>query len=192
MKVGIIGGAFDPVHYGHLNLGKDVLSKLELEEVWFMPCYNHVFNKKIENFHHRYKMIELALNEVGEERMKVSDYEGNRKGASYTVDTVRGLLRENPKLQIYWVMGADVIETLDKWKEPYELVKLAKFVIFSRNGKKPSKTPENSIFLENSNTSNVSSTEIKRLLKEGKPIEGLTTSSVIKYIKENDLYSGMK
>jgi cytidyltransferase-like protein len=50
MKIGIIGGAFDPVHYGHLEMGKEALKKLELEEVWFMPCYNHVFDKKIESF----------------------------------------------------------------------------------------------------------------------------------------------
>ena len=190
MKIGIVGGAFDPIHYGHLEIGKEALQRLDLKEVWFMPCYKHVFNKKIEEFHHRYKMIELALNEVKEDGLKVSDYEGKRKGTSYTIETVRGLLKENPKFEIYWIMGDDVIESLDKWKEPDELVKLAKFVIISRNGK-PQKLPENSIFL-GQRISNISSTEIKELIREGKSIEGMTPKNVIEYIKENNLYSAIE
>ncbi len=192
MKLGIIGGAFDPIHYGHIEMGKEALIRLELEEVWLMPCYNHVFNKKIENFSHRYRMIELALNDVKENRMKVSDYEERRKGTSYTIDTVRGLLKENPDMEIYWIMGADVIETFNKWKEPNELVKLAKLVLIPRNNKKPTEIPENSILLEDIKVSDKSSTEIKKLLREGKSIEGLTTKSVIDYIKEHNLYSEMK
>jgi len=192
MKLGIIGGAFDPVHYGHLTLGSNVMKKLFLDEVWLMPCYNHVFGKNIESFYHRYRMIELALDDINESRMKASNYEGRRGGASYTIDTVKGLLKENPNFEIYWIVGSDIIETLNKWKEPNELVKIAKLVIAPRSGKAPSYFPENSIFLKDSRTQDFSSTEIKKLLKEGKSIEGFTTKSVIGYIKENNLYSGMK
>lgn len=192
MKLGIIGGAFDPVHYGHLSLGKEVLEKLDIDEVWLLPCYNHVFGKKIESFHHRYRMIELALEEIGERRIKASDYEGRRGGNSYTIDTVKGLLSEYPDLEIYWIVGADIIETFDKWKEPEELVKIAKLVIIPRNGKLPKYIPENSILLKDSITQDFSSTEIKKLLNEGKSIEGFTTKNVIDYIRKNNLYSGMK
>ncbi len=192
MKLGILGGAFDPIHYGHLETGKEALEKLNLEEVWFMPCYQHVFNKRIEDFSHRYKMVELALDCIGEKRMKVSDYEGKRKGISYTIDTVKNLLKENPDFEIYWIMGTDVIETFDKWERTDKLVKLAKLVIVTRNGKRPSIVPENSIVLDDLKISDESSTEIKRLLREGNSIEGLTPKPVIEYIKEHKLYSDMK
>ena len=124
--------------------------------------------------------------------MKVSDYEEKRKGTSYTIDTIRGLLKENSNLEIYWIVGADIMETFDKWKEPYEIVKLAKLVIFSRNGKEPCYTPENSIFLKKSKNLDLSSAQIKKLLKKDKSIEGLTPKPVIEYIKENNLYSTIK
>ena len=188
MRVGIVGGSFDPIHYGHLEIAREVLDNIDVEEVWMMPCYKHVFGKKTESFEHRKNMIDLALEEFGESRIRVSDFENRRKGVSYTVDTVRGLLKEDPGMEIYWAVGSDIMESFEQWKEPYELIKLAKLVILSRNGNEPAYVPENSIYLRNSRIMNVSSTKIKKLLREGKPIDGLTPEPVIDYIRENGLY----
>lgn len=186
MRLGIVGGSFDPVQYAHLKMA-ECMEDLELDEVWLMPCYSHAFEKRMESFEHRKNMIELALEELGNKRIKVSDFEKKRGIVSYTVDTIRDLKKELDS-EIYWAVGADIMDSFENWKEPEEIVKLSRLVIFPRNGKQPKKIPNNAIYMKDCNLPYLSSTEIRERLSRKETIKGMTPSPVIDYIRKNNLY----
>lgn len=135
-RVAILGGAFNPIHYGHILLAQFVLNTSgQFDEVWIMPAYNHMYNKDMVSAEHRLKMCELAAN--CDNRIKVFDYEIKNKLKGETYYFFKKLKEEKElteKYQFAMIIGLDNANTFDKWVNYQELERLAQFVVVSRKG----------------------------------------------------------
>ncbi len=134
MRLGILGGTFDPVHYGHLLLAESCREQLSLEQVWFLPAAvpPHKQQRELAPAAQRVEMLELAIG--GNERFLVCPYEIERGGVNYTVDTLAHLHQKDPSRELFFLMGADSLRDLPSWKEPARLCQLATPVVVCRSG----------------------------------------------------------
>jgi len=133
-KIGIIGGTFDPIHCGHLNIARLMGDKFALERIIFMPALEppHKDTEEISAFPHRYAMVERAIEP--ENKFCVSALEAQRQGRSYTVDTLRQLRALHPHAALYFLMGMDSFAKLDSWKEYNRLFEYCNIVVAQRPG----------------------------------------------------------
>ncbi len=131
MKIGIYGGAFNPIHIGHLRTAEDIYEMLSLDKVCFIPAGKPAFSKPgLVSAHHRYEMARIATDD--NPHFSISDIETKRRGKSYSVDTVRELSAKGSDL--YFIIGIDAFIDLPGWKEPDSLVSQANLVVISRPG----------------------------------------------------------
>lgn len=187
MKIGILGGTFNPIHYGHLILGEQVFGQLELDKVIFMPSHisPHKSNHSIISVSHRLHMVELAVKE--NPNFYVSDIEIKRKGKSYTVDTLRELKQIYKGAQLFFICGSDLISELPSWKNLDEILTMAKFVLAKRPGF--GKRLSGKSFLKiNVAQVDISSSLIRGLVEKRRSIRYLTPDSVVEYIDKQGLY----
>jgi nicotinate-nucleotide adenylyltransferase len=216
MKVGIFGGTFNPIHYGHLRAAEEVREKLGFDKILFIPSGSPPLKiKELADAKHRYKMTRLAI--VTNRLFELSDIECRLSGKSYTVKTVEELKKNNPEIEFYLILGIDAFLDVTNWWHPERLITLANFVIISRpdfrfidlqispyikinrrilkrldNAEIETytiklKSSRNATFLRLTPIG-ISSTGIRRLLKEGKSIKYLLPAEVESYIIANKLY----
>lgn len=193
LKIGIMGGSFDPPHLAHIKIAQAAREALNLDEVFFIPA-NRAPLKGFEpraSFEHRLKMLKIAL-EAFSGAACVLDMERRRGGTSYSVDTARILAREYPNANFYWIIGADQVESLHKWKDIEELAELVEFACFERTGFSLKLNPNLSLIVRihkiGAEPIGISSTKIRKMLAHGvKKIEYLD-EKVLKYTRENKLY----
>lgn len=187
MTIAILGGRFDPPHWGHFWLAQQVLEKRqEIDEVWFMPAAKHQWKKIEAAGKHRLAMLQCFKNK----KFRISDIELIRGGVSYTVDTVKAI-KSKYKCTLYWVVGSDIISEFDRWEKAEELPSLVTFLVFPRDPYKiPNKLPRGFEPITGSDliVTNLSSTIIRRRVREGKSIRGFVPRRIEEYIKSNNLY----
>lgn len=185
-KIGILGGTFDPPHLGHLIIANEVLESQNLDEIWFMPNQEPPHKKKSNAIsdEDRIQLVKLAIAEHPRFRLELLEME--RSGPSFTYETMKILQETHPDKKFYFIIGADMIEYLPKWKHIDELVKLVQFIGVDR----PSyshETPYPIVYAEVPEME-ISSSLIRDRLMEGKTIRYIVPESVRNYIKENKLY----
>ncbi len=188
-KVAVFGGTFDPVHYGHLRLAEWTKNKLKLDRILFVPLRSHPFSKRkdITSARQRLDMLQLAISGIKE--FEISTIELDREEISYTVDTLRNLHKSMPDAKFYFLIGDDNLPDFHKWKEPDEIRRLAKIVVFRREkGQEylPVKYP-GFIYLNNP-LIDISSSMIRRRLQHGLSVSEFLPPSVYEYICRNRLY----
>ncbi|RJQ20538.1 MAG: nicotinate-nucleotide adenylyltransferase [Nitrospiraceae bacterium] len=133
MKLGICGGTFNPIHYGHLRTAEEVRDKLSLDKILFIPAGRPPFEKSgLIRASHRYKMVKLAI--ADNPCFEVSDIEVKMKGKSFTVDTIRKLGEKYKGSELFFILGIDAFLDLPHWKQPDKLVSLTNMIIISRPG----------------------------------------------------------
>jgi len=185
-KVGILGGTFDPPHYGHLLIANEVLSKLKLDEIWFMPNQEPPHKKKSDSIKNedRLQMLDLAIQ--GNAAFRVETIELHRQGPSYTVDTMKMINAQYSDHQFFFIIGADMIEYLPKWHNIDELMKLVQFVGVERP--EYSTQTDYPVRYVDVPAIDVSSSMIRDRVKNGKTVRYLLPDMVIQYIEEKHLY----
>lgn len=204
LNVAILGGAFDPIHNGHIAIAKFVLDfSTAFDQVWLMPCYKHLYGKKMQSPEDRLAMCQKAAE--GDRRIVVSDYEIKHKLGGETYQLAKKLLSEDFAKHQYdfsFVMGMDNANTFDKWQNFEDLERMARFVVIPRPGysaemKQKSwymKPPHLFVFPEWAGLYDVSSTEIREKLKEKfsttQFLEANLNPKVLKYILGHNLYKG--
>jgi nicotinate-nucleotide adenylyltransferase len=190
MRIGILGGTFDPIHKGHLALAEAALKQLRLDRIIFVPAYRHPIKQKESSVSAspkaRLQMIKLAI--TGKSKFKVSDCELKRKGVSYTVDTLRFFKRKfrNPH-ELFFITGGDWGRRLDRWKDIDVVFSLAHFVVAKRPHFDIRKLPEGVRAL-NFPPLNVSSTQIRNEWRQKKSSKFFIPKPVRDYIKKHKLY----
>jgi nicotinate-nucleotide adenylyltransferase len=135
MKLGILGGTFNPVHYGHLRIAEEVREKFGLEKIIFIPSGTPPFKYDTSELigpEDRFEMVKLAIKT--NPFFEISDIEIKRKGISYTVDTLEYLRKEYPEEELYFIAGVDAVLDLPKWHRPERILKLADFIVVTRPG----------------------------------------------------------
>lgn len=186
MKVGILGGSFDPPHFGHLLVARQTREIVGLDQVWLMPYFAHNWDTTVSAASDRLAMARL-IEEAG---IMVSDEEVKQSVKSYTIETIRRLKSKYPH-EFFWIVGSDVISEFARWKEPEALVKEVRFLVFSRNGYPlPQVLPPGFRAVSSTDivTSNVSSTIVRNRLRKGLSVVGLIPEAVLGYIHEHGLY----
>lgn len=199
-SLGILGGTFDPIHFGHLVAAEFVRDACRLDRVIFMPSARppHKDLDQVLDSHHRYNMVELAVGDNDD--FMISAMELERQGLSYTVETITNLRQIYPEAQIYFILGIDALLLINTWKDVDRLVKLCRFIVVTRPGYLlnrdqecfkglPAALWENMTVLSIPGLS-ISSSEIRQRVSEGKTIRYLVPALVEKYIRENNLYQG--
>lgn len=187
MRIGILGGAFNPIHNAHLKFARAALKQLKLKKVIFIPenLPPHKTSREFIDAHHRMKMINLAIKSI--KSFEISDIEIKRGGISYTIDTVKHL-RKKYKC-IYYLIGTDMLKILPEWRNIRHLCRYVTFAIAKRPGFSP-KLPKikglKTVFV-NMPPFDISSTKIRKAIKKHKPLKSLPPA-VIKYIIKNKLY----
>ncbi|MDC3415589.1 nicotinate-nucleotide adenylyltransferase [Aquibacillus salsiterrae] len=184
-KVGILGGTFDPPHYGHLLIAEEVYQALKLDEVWFIPSYEPPHKEKATStVEKRLAMLEVAID--NNEHFSINKIEVNRSVKSYTINTIYQLNEQHPDMEFYFIIGADMVEYLPHWYRIDELMQLVKFV----GVKRPDYTLKTNypIIEVEVPALEISSTEIRQRLQQGKSIRYLVPDGVLAVIKENQLY----
>lgn len=193
IKIGLLGGTFDPVHNGHLIISEFLREELKLEQIWFVPTKIHPLkdNLEISDPDIRLKMLELAIE--NHDHFKVKKNELEREGISYTIDTINLLHEEYEKLSpdFYYFIGMDNVNDLHRWKNPDEIIKRCKIIAFGRPGFKPNKEAKkylSCIQLIHVPLLEISSTFIRDRIKSGLSVRYLVPDSVRLYINEKQIY----
>ncbi len=188
-RIGILGGSFDPIHFGHLLMAQSAVEALRLNGVFFVP----VNRSPLKSDHHlpqaakRSVMVKEAIK--GNRAFKLYDGELRRGGTSYTIDTLKELKAKYPRAKFYLLMGADSLREFHRWKDPQGILRLAALVILNRPGfdkNYPKRWPYLKI---NMPAVDISSSDIRRRLKTKRSIWYLTPKTVIRYIKRYRLYT---
>ncbi|MFQ5686535.1 MAG: nicotinate-nucleotide adenylyltransferase [Candidatus Scalindua sp.] len=201
-RIGILGGTFNPIHMGHLIMAEEVCKRRHLSKVIFIPAYipPHKHVDDLTDACQRYQMVKEAINE--NDKFELSDLEIRREGKSYTIDTVHEILRCNgEECEVFLIIGADSLNELELWKDIKKLSQLCHFVIVNRPGFSTDTSSRLAELIGNNNILDIeklkievepveiSSTEIRKRLKEGLDVKNLVPECVEAYIKENGLYS---
>ncbi len=190
MKLGLFGGSFDPVHTGHLLVAMAACEELALSRLFFIPTAQSPFKPESRpvSANHRLQMLRLAL--VGKTNYEVDEQEIRRGGISYTIDTVRDYVRRFPLAEIFYLIGADNVPMLPKWREADELARLVEFVVVPRPGEAvvSSLPPQFRLCILKGFPLALSSSQIRERVKAGLPVDNLVPAAVAEAIRNNRLY----
>ncbi|HET7760774.1 MAG TPA: nicotinate-nucleotide adenylyltransferase [Phycicoccus sp.] len=192
MRLGVMGGTFDPIHHGHLVAASEVQSLLGLDEVVFVPT-GQPWQKEVREVspaEHRYLMTVIAT--ASNPRFTVSRVDIDRPGLTYTVDTLRDLHAQRPDAELYFITGADALAQILSWKDAEELWQLAHFVGVTRPGYVLSELglPEDGVTLQEVPAMAISSTDCRERVQAGEPVWYLVPDGVVQYISKYHLYRG--
>lgn len=198
VRVGIMGGTFNPIHLGHVIAGNCALEQYHLDKVLFMPTKTppHKPASEIADGIHRANMVERAIQE--NPQFVLSCLELEREGVTYTVDTLRALHQMQEDCEYYFIIGADSLFSFQTWKEPAEILKLATVLVASRYGLPREKLEGQIAILKKQYggvievieipTIGISSSELRDKVRTKKSIQYLVDEKVRIYIQENGLY----
>ena len=193
MKLGILGGTFDPAHFAHLIIAEYVRAELSLNKILFIPAAipPHKQNVSISSPSHRLAMLHLAVS--GNPSFDVYDFEITQGGVSYTIDTVQNV-KKNYKLSAsdtYVIMGSDNMNTIQNWRRPEDLVHECRIVVVQKSDNKLGELPSymsNKVVEVKTPLMQISSTDIRERVREGKSIKYLVPDAVVQFIQEKGLY----
>lgn len=197
MKLGIFGGTFNPIHNGHIELVLHFAELAQLDKVLLIPTGipPHKVSKDLLSGERRLEMCSLAV--AGEDRIEVSDVELRREGGSYTIDTLRQLEKQYPDAQLHLIMGADMLMCLDSWREYRGIIDRCVICAAARNDDsvraliakaRELDIPDGRVIISDERIMTVSSTEIRKKIKQGISVSGLVPRAVEEYIISNGLY----
>lgn len=191
MKIGFLGGSFDPVHFGHLIAAQDVLEQFHLDRLMLVPAAQAPLkpNDVQSSVEDRLAMLQAATE--WDRRLEISDYELRKGGVSYTIDSVRHFQTLFPQDELYWIIGGDQLPLLHKWKEIDELVQRVDFIFLERP-KHPSKPhveiPGLRLHRCDGHLIEISSSELRARVKRGLSLHYFCPQKVIAYIEAHRLY----
>lgn len=198
-RIGIMGGTFDPIHYGHLVLAECIKSDFKLDKIIFIPAGipPHKMNLKISGNKHRYAMTALAV--ASNPNFEISDIEVNSEEVSYTINTLQKLKDAmGAEAELFFITGADAVFDMEHWKDIGLLLASFQIIVGTRPGHKNAMLDQKIAMLNEKYNSDikkaeipgiaVSSTDIRNRAAEGKTIKYLVPEPVERYIMENRLY----
>lgn len=198
MRLGLYGGTFDPVHLGHLLLAEQCREQCALDEVWLIPAHQspHKVGQTLTPGKARLEMLQLATAGLG--RFVVSDLELRRGGPSYTVETLQQLHDDDPRRELFFLIGADSLRDLPTWREPRRIAELATLVAVNR-GDRPlpdmaaltaalGEEIARRVRLVTMPGLDLSSSDIRHRIRTGRSIRFMTPRAVEAYITQHQLY----
>lgn len=192
IRLGVMGGTFDPIHHGHLVAASEVASAFNLDQVLFVPTGQPWQKDQVTAGEHRYLMSVIAT--ASNPRFTVSRVDIDRDGPTYTVDTLKDIRKAFPDAELFFITGADAVKQILEWKDHNELWPLAHFVAVTRPGHKLElpPAPEGAISILEIPALAISSTDIRARVADGNPVWYLVPDGVVQYIGKHNLYQADK
>lgn len=203
MRIGVFGGSFDPIHFGHLLVAEQCREQAKLDKVLFVPAAQSPLKESSPTASDRQRIEMVSLAIAGHSSFEISTIEIDRGDKSYTVETLTQLKKERPDDQLFLIIGQDSLQTFDRWKEPKKICELATPLVVARPDSENTESVDlnllkpftsDSMFEELTSLAiaarliDISSTDIRRRIGDGNSIRFLTTRSVEKYIETAKLY----
>lgn len=196
IKIGIMGGTFDPIHIGHLILAMEAINYKNLDEVWFIPTGNPNFkqDKNVTDKQKRFEMVKIATQDNN--KFNVCDYEINKNGVTYSWETMK-YLRENYDYDFYFIMGEDSLMSVETWENAEDFLENTKILACIRRQEEMSKLDvkiddlkSKGYFVEKIPTSfiDISSTKIREKVQTNQDFRYFVPNQVFEYIVRNKLY----
>lgn len=198
-KIGIMGGTFDPVHNGHLLLGRQACTEYGLDSVWFMPSGQppHKKDHRVTDAHHRCAMVKLAIKD--EPAFEFSDFEILRNGNTYTAQTMALLKEACPEHQFFYIIGADSLYEIESWYQPRQVLASVPFLVADREYEKDHRPLKDQIAylkelynaricLLHCKEMDISSAQIRQAAADGIQIQDWVPRAVGEYIAVHNLY----
>lgn len=197
-KVGIMGGTFDPIHYGHLMLAQNALDTFSLDEILFVPSGTPWLKEstKVLSRNKRVSMTGMAIEDNPD--FALSTIEIDREGNSYSYETVAELKKEQPETAFYFIMGADSLLEIERWKHPDRLMADCILLVAVRDDCDKEGLKKQIAYLTDkyqadirilpANRMDISSTKIRQMIQEGKSVRYMLPNQVIRFIQKNHLY----
>ena len=190
MKIGLYFGSFNPVHIGHLAVANFIIEFTDIDQLWFVLSPQNPLKKKatlLDDFD-RYDLLKIAIS--GDKHFEICDIEFHLPKPSYTIDTLTYLKERNPRYNFVLIMGSDVLATFHKWKNYKEIIKNYQRYVYPRQAFENINLEEHqNIKVINAPLIEISSSFIRRALKQGKNIRYFLPEEVYKYILKKHLYS---
>ncbi len=188
MRIGILGGTFDPPHVGHLIIAEQACVQLKLDTVVFIPAYlpPHKSGSPSASGLDRLAMTRLAVR--GNPSLTVSDREVKRGGVSYTIDTLKELRQRYPDARFFLIIGEDNYKTFDTWKDYRHIANLASLVVYRREDKQRGVNRHTAVIWLDGPLVSVSSSMIRSYLRNARSVRYLVPESVARYIRKKRLY----
>ena len=180
MKIGIYGGSFNPIHRGHIALARQILRKARLDEVWFLVTPLNPFKQASSDLLDDDERLALTRKALADDpQLVASDYEFHLPRPSYTWDTLQALSRDAPEHEFTLIIGADNWAAFDRWAHPEDILMHYPIVIYPREGYPVDAAllPEG-VTLVNTRLSNISSTDIRQRIREGRPVRRLLPTNI--------------
>lgn len=188
MKIGILGGTFDPIHQGHLKLAEAAANSLNLDKVVFMPCHipPHKNRGDIAGAQDRLEMIRLAIEDLP--RYQLSDYEIARGGTSFSIETLANFKKTHAADHVFFIIGSDLYRELATWRGHETIPRLVTIAVAERPSHPCGILGEGVVKIK-MNLVDISSSRIRSLIKQKSPIKGLVPQKVKNYIVSKNLYA---
>src|SRR4051812_8042123 len=188
-RIGLFGGSFDPVHLGHLLVAQAACEELALDRLFFTPAALSPFKPASEPAPAplRLRMLRLAL--AGKSNYEIDEQELLRGGVSFTIDTVRDYAKRFPGVELFYLIGADHVPTLPKWREAADLARLIQFIVIPRPGQTPTAPPGPfRLQVLSGWPVQISSSQIRARVQAGQPVDHLLSLGVGDVIRSSKLY----
>ena len=194
-KVGLFGGTFDPIHWGHIKAATAIFEKLTLDHLYFVPAYVSPFKMKIQSASDRDRLAMLKLALGGHANFSISEYELNKKETSFTIETLRHYKKLlSNDVVLYLILGSDAFEGISQWKEVKEIFAVCHLIVVSRPGY-PLKSKAhdthysgNQVLFFQLPLLDISSTQLREKIDHGEEYSDLIPASVEQYIRTHRLY----
>jgi nicotinate-nucleotide adenylyltransferase len=191
MRLGVMGGTFDPIHHGHLVAASEVQTRFGLDEVVFVPTGQpwQKDEREVSPAEHRYLMTVVAT--ASNPRFTVSRVDIDRPGPTFTIDTLRDLRGQRPDAELFFITGADALAQILSWKDADELFDLAHFVGVTRPGYVLSESglPADRVSLQEVPAMAISSTDCRARVERAEPVWYLVPDGVVQYVNKYRLYA---
>lgn len=191
MKIGFLGGSFDPVHFGHLLAAQDAFEQHHLDRLVLVPAAQAPMKPQDVQSSSEDRLAMLRAATEWDKRFQISDYELRRGGVSYTIDSARHFRAQYPTDDLYWIVGGDQLPKLHLWKDIEELVTLVEFIFLERPGfpvKAHPEIPGLRLHRCDGHLLAVSSTELRERTRRGLALDYFVPHKAIVYIQERGLY----
>lgn len=190
LRIGIMGGTFDPIHHGHLVAASEVQNVFHLDEVIFVPTLVQPFkqHRRVSAAEHRYLMTVIAT--ASNNRFAVSRVDIDRGGTTYTIDTLRDIAAEYPGAELFFITGADALAQILTWKDNEQILDMAHLIGVTRPGHVLADPglPQDRVSLVEVPAMAISSTDCRERVRRGAPVWYLVPDGVVQYIRKYGLY----
>ena len=191
MKIGFLGGSFDPVHFGHLIAAQDVYEQYHFDRLFLVPAAQAPLKAQDMQSVTEDRLAMLRAACEWDYRLEIADYELNKGGVSYTIDSVRHFRQQFPHDELFWIIGGDQLPLLHKWKDISQLAAMVEFIFLERPGH-PSKPhtdiPGLRLHRCDGHLIEISSSELRQRVRQGRSLNYFCPQKVIAYIESKKLY----